>query len=148
MSANNGQFKTGLIPWNKGKKGVTGFSETRFKTGSVPANRRPVGSERKCKKDGYVYVKVSEGIRQYKPKHRVIWEQYNGQIPPSHVIVFLDNNVENFDLENLALISRKELIKLNKHEKWTSAPPEIKKALIAVVRLEQSAKGRINGIQN
>lgn len=140
MSANNGQFKTGLIPWNKGKKGVTGFSETRFKTGSVPANRRPVGSERKCKKDGYVYVKVSEGIRQYKPKHRVIWEQYNGQIPPSHVIVFLDNNVENFDLENLALISRKELVKLNKHEKWTTAPPEIKKVLIAVVRLEQTAK--------
>ncbi len=137
---NSGCFSKGNVPWNKGKKGTTGWSSTRFKAGLVPPNHRPVGFERKCAKDGYIYVKVAEGIGQYRLKQRVIWEQHHGPIPPSHVVVFLDNNLENFDLENLALVSRGELAKLNKHEKWTHATPEIKRALIAVVRLEQTAK--------
>lgn len=137
---NKGCFKNGNKPWNTGLKGVNGASNTTFKPGNTPPNRRPVGHERKCSKDGYWYVKVAEGLRQYRLKQRVIWEQHHGPIPPSHVIVFLDNNLDNFDIDNLALVSRGELAKLNKHEKWTTAPPEIKKALIAVVRLEQTAK--------
>jgi HNH endonuclease len=137
---NKGHFKAGNVPWNKGKKGTTGWSTTRFKAGAVPPNHRPVGSERKCATDGYIYVKVAEGIGQYRLKQRVIWEQHHGPIPPSNMVVFLDNNRENFDIENLALVSRGELAVLNKHDKWTHATPDIKRALIGVVRLEQSAK--------
>jgi hypothetical protein len=140
--SNSGCFHKGQVPWNKGLKGCTGWSSTRFKPGTVPPNHRPVGYERKCAKDGYIYVKVAEGMRQYRLKQRLIWEQHYGPIPPSHVIVFLDNDLENFDLENLALVSRGELVKLNRHENFKAQPADIKKSLIAVVRLEQTAKKR------
>jgi len=41
-----GFFKKGSVPWNKGKKGYMGANKTSFKKGNIPANWKPVGSER------------------------------------------------------------------------------------------------------
>ena len=51
----NGQFKKGNTPFNKGTKGLTKGSRTSYKKGNVPANYRPVGSER-VNIDGYVEI--------------------------------------------------------------------------------------------
>jgi len=109
------QFKKGHSPWNKGMKGVTtGGVATQFKKGNRPANWVPIGSER-INADGYVDVKVADGKLQknWKGKHIVIWEAANGPVPPGYVVIFGDGNRRNFDLGNLLLVSRKQLVRMN-----------------------------------
>lgn len=106
-------FKKGNIPFNKGLKGqyAPGSEKGWFKKGQVPVNHREVGSER-ISKDGYIEIKVAEP-NKWKLKHRVVWEQHNGQVPQNRVVIFLDGNKLNVDISNLALISRSELKIMN-----------------------------------
>jgi len=106
------RFKPGNVPFNKGKKGVGGWEPTQFKKGHIPANYRPVGSER-VNVDGYVEVKVADPNKWWL-KHQVIWEQANGPIPEGHVIIFGDGNRFNFDINNLLLVSKGQLATLNR----------------------------------
>lgn len=106
------QFKKGHIPANKGKKGVGGWEPTQFKKGHVPANYKPVGSER-VNVDGYVEVKVADP-NKWQLKHRVLWQSVHGAIPKGHVVIFADGNRQNIKLDNLLLISQRELAIMNK----------------------------------
>ena len=109
------QFKKGHDPWNKGKKGINfGGKETQFKKGNKPANWMPVGTER-VNADGYVDVKIQDGQLQknWKAKHVLIWEAANGPVPEGHVIIFGDGNKLNVNLDNLLLVSRAQLVRLN-----------------------------------
>ena len=108
----NGQFQKGNIPANKGTKGLSRANKTSFKKGCRPSNYREVGSER-VTKDGYIEIKV--GPKEWKFKHQVIWEKYNGNIPRGHVVIFGDGNKENLDINNLILVTRKQLFILNRH---------------------------------
>ena len=56
------KFKKGQVPWNKGIKNSTGYSESRWKKGNIPHTARPVGYER-INKDGRIEIKV-DGQRQ------------------------------------------------------------------------------------
>ncbi|UTH07929.1 HNH endonuclease signature motif containing protein [Macrococcoides canis] len=109
-----GYFKKSKDPWNKGKSYQPGGKsvETRFKKGNKPPLYRPVGSER-VDKDGYVVVKVAEGKR-WKAKHRHIWEMHNGPIPKGHVVIFNNRDKRDFSIDNLLLVSRKQLAVINK----------------------------------
>lgn len=106
------QFKKGHVPANKGKKGVGGWAPTQFKKGHKPANYKPVGTER-VNTDGYVEIKIADP-RTWKGKHKIIWEAANGPVPPGHVLIFADGNKLNVTLENLLLITRRELAVMNK----------------------------------
>jgi len=109
------QFKKGHVPANKGLKGVGGWEPTQFKKGNKPANWVPIGSER-VNGDGYVDIKITDGKLQknWKGKHILIWETANGPVPKGHVVIFGDKNNRNFDISNLILVSRKQLVRLNK----------------------------------
>jgi hypothetical protein len=109
------RFKKGNVPANKGKKGTGGWEPTQFKKGSVPPNRLPVGSERVDSKDGYIYVKIQDGHlnKNWKQKHVMIWEEHNGPVPKGYVIIFGDGNKLNFDPDNLIMVSRAQLARLN-----------------------------------
>jgi hypothetical protein len=119
------RIKKGSIPPNKGKKireflspeAIAGMSKTQFKPGTVPPNHKPVGYER-INVDGYVELKVTEGVRGFRLKHRVVWEQHNGAIPRGSNIQFKDCNPLNCDIGNLYLISRKEQMKQNSYHNW------------------------------
>ena len=106
-----GCFAKGQTSWNKGKKGYMGANSTSFKKGNTPHNHKPIGHER-ITVDGYVEVKVAEP-NVFELKHRQIWEQQHGKIPGSHVLVFKNLNKQDCRIENLMLVSRAELARLN-----------------------------------
>ncbi|APU61225.1 HNH endonuclease signature motif containing protein [Clostridium botulinum] len=112
----NGQFKKGQEPWNKGIKGVyaKGCEKTWFKKGNTPINHRPVGSER-ITVDGYTEIKVAEP-NKWRLKQQLIWEKYNGTIPKGYSILFGDGNKRNFDIDNLILVSRQQLLIMNRNK--------------------------------
>ena len=109
-----GYFQKGHVPFNKGMKGLhTGGEETQFKPGHMPKNYMPVGTER-INTDGYVEIKVADP-RTWKGKHHIIWEEVNGVVPEGHALIFADGDRLNVVLDNLILVSRKELAMLNKY---------------------------------
>ena len=113
-------FKKGGTPHNKGKKGIryAGCEKTWFKQGRMPHNHKPVGTERIDSKDGYIMVKVAEP-KHWKFKHRIVWEENNGPIPAGHAIIFLDGNKLNCSIENLRMVNRGTLVRLNQNHLFT-----------------------------
>lgn len=127
-----GQFRRGMTPHNKGRswdeQGIppevqAKMRETGFKKGTVQDRPdgwiKPVGFER-VSKDGYIEVKVRDSLidgiqpnvpgsfnSNYRMKHHVVWEEHNGPIPPSTMIVFADHDKRNFDPDNLVAVPRK-----------------------------------------
>lgn len=120
------QIKKGNISFNKGKKlkdycspeAIESMKKTQFSKGTVPPNHKPVGSERIDSKDGYIYVKVAEGMNQFRLKHRVVYEQNFGPIPKGYNVEFKDRNRLNCSPDNLVLRSRKENMKLNTYHNY------------------------------
>ena len=71
-------------------------------------------------KDGYICIKISNdkkpANKNWILKHRYIYEQAHGKVPDGYIVIFLDNNRLNFDLDNLAIITKDEQIRLSKLE--------------------------------
>lgn len=110
----DGKFKPGHVPFNKGKKGLMcGGKETQFKKGQRALNYRPIGSER-VSVDGYIEIKVADPGK-WRMKHLVLWEEANGPIPKGHCLLFLDGNKLNVSLDNLQLITRSQLVRMNQN---------------------------------
>jgi HNH endonuclease len=115
-----GRFQKGHIPINKGKRGLynKGGNRTSFKPGVRPNNYKPVGTER-IDRDGYLLIKVNDDgpwHKRWRHKHKVLWEAVNGPVPKGHCLIFLDSNKENIVLENLQLITRKKLARMNQNK--------------------------------
>lgn len=110
------RFSKGHVPANKGKKMSAEVyaraSATMFKKGHVPVNHKPVGSER-IDKYGYTLVKVGEPS-SWRPKHVIVWESVNGPVPKGHRLLFLDQNKQNFSIDNLVCVSASQMCVLNK----------------------------------
>lgn len=133
------RFKKGHVSHNLGKKMPSHVYEkakhTMFKKGSIPANHRPVGSER-LNVDGYIEVKVAEP-NKWRGKHRVIWEKAHGEVPKGYSVHFKNGNRQDFSLDNLALISRSDLMNQNSFHRY---PDELKE----VIMLKGVVKRQIN----
>jgi len=74
-----------------------------------------VGTE-KINNKGYTIVKIAEhGPKNslWESKHKLIWEKAHGPIPKGHIVVFLDGNKNNFALNNLAMLSKAEVVKMS-----------------------------------
>ena len=113
-TGNTGQFKKYQEPWNKGLKGYMGANKTSFKKGTIPPNYKPVGTERFAK-DGYIEVKVKDP-NVWELKHRYIYKKHHGEIPNGYNVIFADKNISNFDIDNLILVSKAEMLILNKNK--------------------------------
>jgi hypothetical protein len=135
------RFEKGHKPWNTGTKGLTGANVTSFKNGHVPANQKPLHAERTCSKDGYILIKIGEqdphtGFpTRHKHKHVHIWEQTHGPVPEGMIVAFRDSDKLNIEPENLMLISRAELLRLNKNG-YKDTPDELKPSVLALSKLE------------
>ncbi len=146
-SGRTGRYENGHQSWNAGTKGLTHRNRTTFKKGNVPPNRKPVGTERIDSKDGYILVKINEtdpytGFpTRYKLKHIVIWEQAHGPVPKGMAVIFRDGNKMNCVLENLALVTRAELLRLNQMG-YAETPEELKPSVFALAKLEVKVFGK------
>ena len=109
----------------------------------------PVGTETLVNDNRRVlipHVKVDEihpwsGRRgRMKAKRLVVWERTNGPVPAGFCVVHLDGDVMNCELDNLVLVSRGELARLNQMG-WTSLPADrgTRLAAVATARLKQAA---------
>ncbi|MGC6553280.1 HNH endonuclease signature motif containing protein [Streptococcus sp. VTCC 12905] len=83
----------------------------QFKKGSKPPNWVPVGTIRYTT-DGYPKRKIAEP-NIWEHCHRSEWEKYNGPIPKGHSIVFLNGDKTNWDISNLACLSKNEVARMN-----------------------------------
>jgi len=132
------RFKKGQTPWNKNVKGYMSENATSFKKGQIPHNTRSEGETRKDK-DGFVLVKIAH--RKWIRKHKIIWEQQNGEIPKGYVIRIKDGNKENYSLDNMELITRADNMLLNTVHRF---PTELKQT----IKLLKKLKKKINEKQD
>lgn len=143
-TGSDGRFEKGHKPWNTGLKGVvTGGVQTQFKKGNKPLNRVPIGTERIDSKDGYIYVKIQDGHlnKNWKLKHVLIWEKHKGPVPDGHVIIFGDGNKRNFDINNLILVSRQQLLILNR-KKLIQKDAELTRTAVIIADIHQKISKR------
>ena len=114
QTGTGGYFKKGSTPWNKGLKGYMGANKTSFKKGTIPPQYRPVGSERIIR-DGYTEIKVKDP-NKWELKHRLIYKQHHGDIPKGHNVIFADTDKTNLNIDNLILVSKSEMLILNRNK--------------------------------
>ena len=107
-----GRFEKGMNAWNKGTKGLTGPNKTSFKKGNEPWNKKKIGSER-IDINGYILIKVKEP-NAWRLKHRIMYEEYhNVKLTSVDAVIFADQNKLNLEKDNLILISKSQLLKMN-----------------------------------
>ena len=109
-----GHFRKGFTPWNKGLKGYMGANKTSFKKGTIPHNQVPVGTE-SLTKGGYIKLKIADP-NKWELKHRFIYMQHHGEIPKGKSVIFADTNIYNFNIDNLILVSKAELLIMNNNK--------------------------------
>jgi hypothetical protein len=100
----NRKFKTTVT-----KKAINNFLNRRIRNGNYNPPQQ-IGTERT--KNGYLLIKVSTNV--WREKHTLVWEAANGQIPKGRVVLFADGNKSNMNLDNLLLVSHRELAVMNK----------------------------------
>lgn len=135
-----GRFEKGHVPINKNKKGMfnVGGNRTSYKTGQMPKNTDPIGTEKEMK-GGYIWVKIDDQLKpknkqvNWKPKHQLIYEKEHGKIPEGYKCLFLDGNNHNFDINNIVAITKAECLYLNRHG-LISSDPEITRSGIALAK--------------
>lgn len=131
---NNGCYKKGNVPVNKGTKGMfnVGGNRTSFKKGHTPQNHRKVGSKR-INVYGYHEIKVAEP-NKWELEHRVIYEKAHGPIPKGSKVIFADGDKDNLDLDNLVLVSSSEELILNRRKLLTD-DKEITKTGVLIAKV-------------
>jgi len=139
------RFRPGHAPANKGLRrpgwAPGRMAQTQFKAGRKPQTWKPIGSTR-ISKDGYLQRKVSD--TGYPPRdwvgvHILTWQEARGPIPPGHVVAFKNKRKDNTALENLELLSRRELMQRNTIHNY---PPE----LTDVIRVNSALRRKIRSI--
>lgn len=149
-AGDDGCFRPGDEPWNKGLKGYQSGGRSplhQFQPGDMPQTWVPIGT-RVRSSDGYWKVKVAdspgpgESRRGWRDLHRLIWEDAHGPQPPGTAILFVDGDQDNLSLDNLACVTRAELARLNQLGWRKLRDVETRRAFLAQVKLMTTAHAR------
>lgn len=131
------RIKKGNIPLNKGlkmdAKTYEKVKRTFFKVGHKPHNDKWDGYER-INVEGYTEVRVNG---KFILKNRLIYQQHYGNLDKNQIVIFKDGNKQNFNIENLQVISRAENVARNSIHRY---PEELK----SLMRLNAKLKRKIN----
>lgn len=121
--ASSTRFGREQKPWNKGLRWRAGgrSAETQFQPGHSLSLTKPLGST--FESAGYLMVKVSDdpdlpGHRFAKPAqwralHYLVWEKVHGPVPKGMRVAFKNGNKRDFRIENLELVTRREMMLRN-----------------------------------
>jgi hypothetical protein len=108
-------------------------SDGRFKKGDINLRTVKIGTER-VGDHGFIEIKVALP-NKWRKKHRVIYENhYNVKLNHRDFVIFLDNDKTNFDIENLVLVTVRELFFINKNFDFDNATTELRKSMIALAK--------------
>lgn len=151
------RFKKGQVPPNKGLRrpgwGPGRMKATQFqkgqRSGTAGAHWMPIGSTRLLKdRKGRAYVlrKVSDVPNvpytvNWKLEHRLIWTAANGPIPSGFALKFKNDNPLDVRLDNLELISRRDLMARNTVH---NLPAELKASIHLLGQLKRRIRERGN----
>lgn len=61
---------------------------------------------------GYVRVRLASGV--WRMKHELIYEQHKGKIKEGYVITFDDCDKTNYDINNLVMVTKAEILRRNR----------------------------------
>lgn len=108
-----GTFKSGIVPWNTGTKGVMKLNSGSYQRGRTSEKREPVGAVKlRRDKDGgrRAWVKVAESGSSYDWVLRavMVWEKAHGPVPAGSVVHHKNRNKLDDRLVNLELQTRAE----------------------------------------
>lgn len=114
-----GYFKKGVIPFNKGVKGVHMSPDTEFKKGHEPKNTKYNGcvTLREHRRTGMSYLFIRIEKNNWKMLHHYNWEKVYGKIPKGHLIRFVNGNTLDCNIENLELVSQADNARRNADHK-------------------------------
>lgn len=112
VPANKGLRRPG---WSRGRMTETQFQKGR-RSGMAAQHHMAIGSTRLV--DGYVYRKVSDVPNvpytvNWKPEHHLVWVEARGPIPTGHALRFQNGDRSDVRIDNLELISRRQLMARN-----------------------------------
>ena len=124
-------YKRQQIKYYKRKYGLVSGVDTKFKKGRTPHNKQDIGYSFVDTKKGYTYVKTKKG---WKLKHRFIYEQSHGDIPKGYSVVFADQNIHNFEPDNLLLVEDRDKL-VAKNKKLFSSDKELTKTGLLIAKL-------------
>jgi len=122
--------------WHRGRMRETQFQPGGPRTGQAVRVYKPIGTER-MSKDGYLERKVNDNFplqARWRAVHLVIWESVHGRIPQGHALVFVNGDKRDIRLENLALVTRAELMARNTVHNLPAPLPQIIQLLGAMTR--------------
>ena len=130
--------------------GIKKTPETLFRSKRMQ-HWRPIGSEKTTMRGAQknVMVKVADTgdwWTDWRPKQYLVWEAAHGDVPKSHMIVFLDGNTTNCDLENLACIPKRYIGMMNKLFRNESKDPKIRAAKIEWCKLHEAIREKKHDI--
>ena len=78
-------------------------------------------------------IKIAEP-NEWKMLHAYIWEHKHGKIPKGYCVIFKDKNTLNMSLDNLMLVSRNELVRLN--QKYSDIDKSLKEIALQVIKIQ------------
>lgn len=149
---NGSYIKKGSTPPNKGKKQSEYLStaqiertkRTRFKEGSIPHNQQPIGHITQHS-SGCLKIKISmnnypKSNFEYLTHHT--WKKHHENIPEGKIVAFKDPyidklNIENYTIENLTLLTRRENMLRNSIQNFP-------KPIRVITQLKGALKRQIN----
>lgn len=144
------RFVKGQVSWNKGTHFNAGGRSvlTRFqpgvRQGVAVKLYKPIGTLR-VTKDGYLSRKVNDGMplqARWRLEHLIVWEAANGPLPKGHAVTFRNGDRKDVRLDNLELVTRRELLARNWHRRYPKAIRQIVQLRGAITRQINKREGK------
>ena len=119
-------------------RGIRNNIDKRFsaKDGNRCQQEKPVGTISKWECG---YTRIKTGKNEWEFIQRYVWKEHYGEIPPNHSVIFLDGNTDNYNIENLALVDRNELMKYNSM-RLNSDNQELNRVAVNLAKLMTKSK--------
>lgn len=136
------RFPKGHVPANKGLRrpgwAPGRMRETQFRKGEMPHTWVHIGTE-VVDGDGYRKRKVSDDRSlpsrdNWRFVHVLVWQEAHGAVPRGHAVVFRNGDRSDVRLNNLELVSRRELMRRNSVHRLPKALAEAIQLRGALVR--------------